>query len=193
LALYDPIELTPFDRATTLHLLEPQQALEHFKKRCATSEQFEASGYGPEHLYYEPSLDHVHNLAKLAVHLRKLPADYPHFSMGVFNSVTDFRDGGSAEDLALHEHCGSTACAVGHGPLALGIARSHTEDWITYSRRVFGPLCTMAWDWCFSGDWEIQSKDSGTAANAAARIAAMLDPDFTISECLSKQYTEYTA
>ena len=73
-----------------------------------------------------------------------------------------------------YNECGTTACAVGHGPLA-GIPAMDTEDWNDYCFRVFGVTGHLAgtdaqeaaWTFMFGPMW---TGKNNTAKGAAARI-----------------------
>lgn len=77
------------------------------------------------------------NLARLATYLEALPADYAEFDMGSYQK----REGsGSGLPLARRlkaPTCGSSACAIGHGPFA-GIRVYGDFSWSAYADRVFG-------------------------------------------------------
>ena len=86
-------------------------------------------------------LTHFHreNLAKLATFLEALPADYSHFRMAVYanNPRSGEIDVNDISQRDLNE-CGTSACAVGHGPAA-GIPVSPDDrTWHGYEKRVFG-------------------------------------------------------
>lgn len=80
------------------------------------------------------------NLEKLATYLEGLPVDYEKFNMRHMladddGEEFDLRDPGRAR--VIHK-CGSSACAIGHGPNA-GIRISpHDWSWTQYADRVFG-------------------------------------------------------
>lgn len=78
----------------------------------------------------------------------------------------------------IYNYCGTTACAVGHGPLA-GIPPTKNETWSEYSIRNFGAGWNTdeenkqhLFEWCFSGGWNY--KDN-TPYGAAARIKWFLE------------------
>lgn len=71
--------------------------------------------------------------------------------------------------IATSYVCGTSACAVGHGPL-IGISAIPGEDWHPYLKRVFSES-RHAYNWCFNGNWD---DVDNTARGAAARIFYML-------------------
>ena len=121
------------------------------------------------------------NLATLATYL-EAHVPPPEFGMQAFMKVTN--DHNNLYDFVpdnteAYHQCGTSACAVGHGPLALPDSLiDETETWNNYSKRVFG--CN-AWSsgasadrfyWMFGGDW---SDIDDTPTGAAARIRYFLD------------------
>ena len=74
------------------------------------------------------------------------------------------------DQTAVYNHCGTSACAVGHGPLA-GIPIKKREDWVDYANRVFINQSAGSggetWSFLFSGDWK---DHDNTPIGAAARI-----------------------
>lgn len=69
--------------------------------------------------------------------------------------------------LELYHECGTTACAVGHGPL-FGIAPVPYENWKDYMYRAFGvTMWDDEYEWLFSADW---ADTDNTPVGAAARI-----------------------
>ena len=72
----------------------------------------------------------------------------------------------------VYAHCGTVACACGHGPMA-GMPGLEGEDWTGYSERVFhlSPF-QPEWDFLFSGQW---ADIDNTPKGAAARIRRLLD------------------
>lgn len=111
---------------------------------------------------------HEQNLRKLAAYLLALPEGYERFHMASF--------------------CGTSACALGHGPDA-GIPRQ-SDDWMRYAAESFGLGSTAqhwvlhSWQWCFSPDW---AKVDNTPHGAAKRILWMLEngvpDDAILQEC----------
>jgi hypothetical protein len=93
----------------------------------------------------------INNLKILADYLESLPVGYEDFDMGVF-AKDEF---GEELPPTAHQPCGTSMCAVGHGPNA-GLAPLETEDdWSKYAERVFGePWFYRNMDWCFSGVWD---------------------------------------
>lgn len=70
---------------------------------------------------------------------------------------------------AQAQTCGTCGCAVGHGPYA-GIPKLATEDWHTYSRRVFTDDGAI-WDYLFSASW---AHRDNTVRGARKRIKHIL-------------------
>lgn len=127
-------------------------------------------------------------LEKLATYLESLPEDYQHFSMSSYLDAFGGDDNKAEAEYARRNggvpSCGTSACAVGHGPAA-GVympPRMITKhpwngmfriDWDEYSRLFTGEeqTCMPRWEWMFSGDWdEIDPHHWG----AAARIRYVL-------------------
>lgn len=125
------------------------------------------------------------NLLTLANYLMKLPDDYEHFGMAHF-----FEGDHAVTDVA---HCGTTACAVGHGPAA-GITplphhwdtygQSSRLDWWDYSKDLLCSMGSGAWDFMFSGCWD---EHDDTPRGAAARIRYVLKGGL-IPDSLSDDY-----
>lgn len=136
------------------------------------------------------------NLRKLRNYLANLPRGYEEFEMEHFLDVDDYQlfdELGTYKDFDLNETptkiingCGTSACAVGHGPKA-GIRPKKGEDWTEYSRRTLlnnardyddnppegdQELNYEAWEWCFSGSW---SNLDNHHWGAARRISYLLD------------------
>lgn len=109
--------------------------------------------------------DRKANLIKLSAYLRGVVED---FDMRYFNQY---------ERDACKHACGTSACAVGHGPSA-GLKPLLGERWISYSKRVFiefnddTKLAELAWEWCFSDEW---SGVDNTALGASRRIDYLLE------------------
>lgn len=114
------------------------------------------------------------NLAHLATYLEALPADYQHFDMSMYMNGDDETEYALGNAPLLH--CGTVACACGHGPAA-GMPLLPSEirwnigDWGAYTERVF-ELTAAEDDFLFAGFWE--SFDN-THQGAAARIRYLLD------------------
>ncbi len=122
------------------------------------------------------------NLARLAVHLRSLPEGYREFEMAMYYhgrvNPDEVNHPYQLEEFNLHANkqagyaCGTSACAVGHGPAA-GIPMlwvgARPESWLEYQSRAFGPDVYEA---LFHGSW---SNVDNTPHGAAARIAYVLD------------------
>lgn len=123
---------------------------------------------------------HISNLETLASFLETADIPPPRFDMGTYMSIR-YADGiryvGSFHNVKMHttpeiyNACGTSACALGHAPLA-GIAPLGNENWIHYSVRVFGmgspPHKNFnTWYFLFGPEWE---NENNTALAAAARI-----------------------
>lgn len=120
------------------------------------------------------------NLTKLAAYLESLPADYQHFDMGVFYHRDDYdtikAELEYAEDPTAVTHCGTAACALGHGPAA-GIAPTRVTgtvgiDWSAYGLKFIDQDDTATYEFLFSGHWD---QIDNTLRGAAARIRYVLD------------------
>ncbi|MBD9544288.1 hypothetical protein IB276_33115 [Ensifer sp. ENS04] len=107
------------------------------------------------------------NLLQLAAYLDIVAQDA--FNMGSYSLDED----GEKIDPNVSE-CGAVACAVGHAPNAgLPVLLSDGNDWVTYSRRVFGLAPgEEPWKWCFAGSWEWRDN---TPAGAAKRIRYLVE------------------
>lgn len=136
-----------------------------------------------KHVAYKLSAKRKINLEKLA-RLLERRIEPPKFEMSSFMSFNgywmnnmghalqyyknEFDEKGN--EAAVYNHCGTSACAIGHGPLA-GIRIKKTEDWSDYSARVFIDQYKenggVAWGFLFSGSW---SDYDNTPSGAAARI-----------------------
>lgn len=107
------------------------------------------------------------NLATLASYLERLPADYKQFDMQTYCSSSTRE---SEMEYLRHNgglpHCGTVACAAGHGPAA-GLLATEEEaknaDWSAYRRRVFGSDPYLFW-FLFSGQWCFINNTAGGAA-----------------------------
>lgn len=170
------------------------------------------------------------NLAQLATYLEGLPADYQHFDMESYfdhtgscgledagltsEVITAAFDRGHIEDSAEAKrdtlyandiarflgNCGTTACAIGHGPAA-GVALRKKEiqsarvkgvtvvtgiDFHAYMARFGVPdAWGSAWSWLFCADW--QSTDN-SHYGAAARIRFLLKHGGALR---GEEYTAY--
>lgn len=95
---------------------------------------------------------HRDNLRKLADHLDALPADYEHFDMAVYCDNEDDDDLTWPRNVTVEKlhACGTTACALGHGPTIPGCEAMVGETWNGYARRVFGIFeWSDEWDYAF--------------------------------------------
>ena len=100
------------------------------------------------------------NLTKLADYLCNLPDDYQHFNMSYFVS-----------------ECGTSACAVGHGPAA-GIPLKKDDNWLTYSYENFC-FSGAFWRYMFGSDWPNCPKA------AAHRIWEVINREITHQEAVA--------
>lgn len=75
------------------------------------------------------------NLAKLITFVRAKVAP-PKFDITSFHSEEN-----DTPSEAVYNHCGTTACFCGYGPLA-GIQPRKHESWFDYARRNFGAECS---------------------------------------------------
>lgn len=153
------------------------------------------------------------NLTKLATYLEGLPLDYKHFDMWIFLATRDEEDeydnwvtppldimgkyarenGGIAQFP-----CGTSACALGHGPAAGVLVPEEMLIGDSVMWRVYGGLFVECndwhnseWEWCFSQEW---AKYDNTARGAAARIRYLLDKGEApecIEFCDPAEYEEY--
>lgn len=144
------------------------------------------------------------NLTTLATYLDTLPKDYEHFNMASYMCVNHTDNFDQLKNYALLNggvsECGTSACAVGHGPAAGLFFRENEffeyEDghiypnWSVYCRRAFidDGFTTngVAWSFLFSSSWR---HVDNTTRGAAARIRYFLDngiPEeyYWVSGCL---------
>ena len=88
---------------------------------------------------FRPTVQQLLNLTILAKYLQSLPKNYRHFNMGTYAWAyggMSWRDIVSGKEYLTE--CGSSACAIGHGPAA-GIPIEYSDAyWPSYSKRVFG-------------------------------------------------------
>lgn len=111
------------------------------------------------------------NLKRLASYLESLPADYSHFGMRTY-----FSHNGNDIDITEAENvcvpCGTSACAVGHGPYAGIKVRADDDSWNEYCDRAFGlGYFGVNYNWCFCSRWDAVDD---THFGAAARIRYLL-------------------
>lgn len=146
------------------------------------------------------------NLLKLSEYLWALPDDYKHFDMGIFFGLSnDDTDWDSVDanikknfhtpygyDASIYKHCGTAACAVGHGPNAGIISTQDDIDWNSYADRVFGCNANSYGEFMFGGNW---SQFDNTTKGAALRIWYVLMNGFPQFEEYdpSYSYNEYTS
>ena len=86
-----------------------------------------------------PNKKQIANLRKLSAYLAALPKDYEHFDIMSFYWVESEHGGLYPTEIKKVPlgQCGTSACAVGHGPFA-GIPVRGDVDWWDYCKRVFG-------------------------------------------------------
>lgn len=126
----------------------------------------------------------VTNLKLLAIYLYNLPEDYKHFHMNTYfthpEGPISKEQASNQSDLRTYEehlnHCGSSACAVGHGPSLQEIDKDFKplsdEYWNDYSLRLFGfRPWSLEWAWCFGGNWD---EYDNTPKGAAKRIVYLI-------------------
>ena len=124
------------------------------------------------------------NLATLATYL-EAHVPPPEFGMSGFLDVPydvqpdddEFEyDEYVPNNLEIYHTCGTSACAVGHGPLAMPDSLTEKgETWNEYSRRMFGCGLYTAFNkfnWMFGYEW---AQIDDTPTGAAARIRYFLD------------------
>jgi len=92
-------------------------------------------------------------------------------------------DGKVKEDVIFHmgqycadynyygSDCGTSGCAIGHGPFA-GIIKAKDEGFAVYGHRCFIEHYSKEWEWCFSSNWKYIDN---SAKGAAKRIYMFLD------------------
>lgn len=146
------------------------------------------------------------NLMKLRDYLYSLPEDYDRFDMSVY-----FYDSLSPHAFftpsEARPSCGTSACALGHGPAA-GIEALEGEGWLSYSERQFGISREdyfELWEWVFCEDWskyhlercnisEEERERMGigyTAHDAATRIQCLVDSDFEVTDWMTDAMVKY--
>lgn len=67
--------------------------------------------------------------------------------------------------------CGTVGCAIGHATYFVEKKRE-TEDWIDYTKRLFGPITERQFDYCFGQHWH---ETDNTREGAAKRIREVLE------------------
>jgi len=142
-----------------------------------------------EHLQtYTPY--HIHNLETIAIFLESAEIPPPKFEMSSYMEVQDWAKLPEGLDIVslsqhgfhykstswaipeIYKHCGTSACAVGHGPLA-GIPALPGETWVQYSIRVFG--CGQGEgdnEWINSKDFDFMFGPSWSGLNNTAKGTA---------------------
>lgn len=118
------------------------------------------------------------NLAKLADWLEDL--DNKDFPTGFdMEHVMHSEESGFTMErpaLAEYGYCGTTACALGHGPAA-GVEPLADESWLEYRKRAFGTMQDVddvdpLYDFLFCAMWTITDN---TASGAVKRIRYALE------------------
>ena len=96
---------------------------------------------------FKPTEKQIANLTKLADFLDTAPIDPDQFSMRDYykeglNSGVSFCVSlgslGPVKVTQMKHRCGTSACAIGWGPVATGIRPKKFESWWEYAGRVFG-------------------------------------------------------
>ena len=120
---------------------------------------------------------HRKNLRVLAEYLDNLPDTYGHFNMTYYNGDRQYLYTDIVDDS-----CGTSACAVGHGPYA-GFPIEKGEDWNDYSERVFiEEINSPEWDCCFSGGWASEPEENTPKATALRIRKVLVGTAFTRGE-----------
>ncbi len=134
----------------------------------------------------EPTIEQMTNLRKLADYLSDLPDTYLAFDMETFflhpeiDYQVEYDEMVASKLLSDIENipCGSSACAVGHGPAA-GIPPIPDDiTWTDYCWRVFGiDSDGHDYDDMFGGEW--YSRDN-SFVGAANRIYDFLKKEYIV-------------
>jgi hypothetical protein len=123
------------------------------------------------------------NLCKLATYLQSLPKNYSHFDMREWYSDTgnDDLDEKYFTSQVTMKHCGTAACACGHGPAAgIPMPKELYDNFPAYGySELLGqnldvrtrPGIAEAHRWLFSGEWATYDDHHWSAA---ARIRFVL-------------------
>lgn len=129
------------------------------------------------------------NLLKLSTYLDSLPADYEHFGMAYYCATVTERDNQEPyehiydpeEVEAVVNTCGTSACALGHGPAA-GITPLQGENWIIYGNKNFGTMASgFTFEWMFGEHWdEYDNTPRGAAARIKYFLAHSVPEDFRV-------------
>lgn len=118
----------------------------------------------------EEDVIHAGNFAKLALYLNSAKIPEEKFTMEwiIDNRKDDeFKCDYPALAKKKYNECGTSACALGHAPLA-GIKPRPGMSWGEYDTCMLTDSLTDEWEHCFDASW------GGTAKDAAKRIAYML-------------------
>jgi hypothetical protein len=149
---------------------------------------------------------HATNLATLrdALLKNKVPFDisnYYHAEHGIEWEITlDQFEGLKALVGGKHEHCGTSACAVGWAPVFIGLSKEDLDEnnrlnYREYSDKYLVPLNCKWWSYLFSEAW---AYIDNTAHGAAYRINQLVTsqdefPPFNIhtfdDECCGDPHT----
>lgn len=91
------------------------------------------------------------NLRLLAEGLKKLPVNYQKFDM---DSFYENLTGDTSLFVENINECGTSACAVGHGPTIKGLEAYRSETWREYTERVFGVTTfDETFTYLFGSEW----------------------------------------
>ncbi|WOF44322.1 hypothetical protein KNJ79_05165 [Sphingopyxis indica] len=91
-----------------------------------------------------------YNLSTLADYLIELPVDYGHFKMRVYNCDDRGLDGICIRNS---DHCGSSACAVGHVPYTGIVGWETQSSWNAVADNLLGaPIYSPEYRFLFSQD-----------------------------------------
>lgn len=125
--------------------------------------------------------EHKDNLLKLADYLDALPADYKHFDMGsyyTYHGEEIFPDDSDEEKPGPYDlnACGSSACAIGHGPNAGIPLQGDDYFWSKYARRAFG---VDESDYESGGNYMFGLNNSNDPKAAAKRIREVVSGEWS--------------
>ena len=154
-------------------------------------------------MIYDGTEEQRANLLKLAEFLEGLPFDYNHFDMSTYAShsgcdvVIDRPEREVAfRPKAFFKHCGTVACAIGHGPAAGIKVRNNANrlgiDWLNYGKRAFG-VSSDIYYFLFAGIWPaVDPHHWGAAARIRYILAGNDVPeDFCITDGSDLIYSYY--
>lgn len=141
----------------------------------------------------EEDVIHAGNFAKLAIYLNETKIPPEKFCMSwIISSNSDAVDSSDWEPKDVKKAlniCGTSACALGHAPMA-GINPRRGMIWSDYDKCFFVNSDCDEWFHCFDASWEGGPKD------AAKRIAYMLltgriSTDMTAMDRFSKALKDW--